>query len=104
MSVRAVALFGVALLASAVVIHVAVWLLLSLFQRPSFGPIQVPRREGVQRDAGFPDVRRIRQDEERLLSTYDWVDGETGVVRIPIERAMDLLVERGWPLRQNTED
>jgi hypothetical protein len=28
-----------------------------------------------------------------------WIDPEKGVVRIPIDRAMDLLVERGLPVR-----
>lgn len=37
-----------------------------------------------------------RQDE--MLSSYDWVDQQNGVVRIPINRAMDLLAERGLPV------
>jgi len=32
-----------------------------------------------------------------LLDDYGWVDRKEGVVRIPIEAAMGLLVERGWP-------
>ena len=34
------------------------------------------------------------RDRERLNS-YAWIDRETGTVRIPIERAMDLVAERG---------
>ena len=37
--------------------------------------------------------------EERTLYSYGWVDERAGIVRIPIERAMDLLVQRGLPLR-----
>ncbi len=40
---------------------------------------------------------RAREDE--LLSRYGWVDRENGVVRVPIERAMELLLERGLPTR-----
>jgi hypothetical protein len=40
------------------------------------------------------DVERLRADEDKRLSTYGWVNKEAGVVRIPIERAMDLLAER----------
>ncbi|MGA7219819.1 MAG: hypothetical protein WBX38_15985 [Candidatus Sulfotelmatobacter sp.] len=39
-------------------------------------------------------------DEENTLYSYGWVDQKAGTVRIPIERAMDLLVQRGLPVRQ----
>jgi hypothetical protein len=35
--------------------------------------------------------------ERRKLSTYGWVDRSRGVVRIPIERAMELIVRDGLP-------
>jgi len=41
----------------------------------------------------------IRLEEEKTLYSYGWVDQKTGTVRIPIERAMDLLVQRGLPMR-----
>jgi len=41
------------------------------------------------------DMARLRAEEEAILSTYDWVDRGAGIVRIPIEQAMRLLVERG---------
>jgi hypothetical protein len=41
----------------------------------------------------------IRLREEKTLYSYGWVDEKAGIVRIPIERAMDLLVERGLPVR-----
>jgi hypothetical protein len=42
---------------------------------------------------------KIRIEEEQTLSTYDWVDEKGGTVRIPIDRAMDLLAQRGLPVR-----
>ncbi len=42
---------------------------------------------------------KIRIDEEDQLATYDYIDKNTGTVRIPIERAMDLIVQRGLPMR-----
>jgi hypothetical protein len=42
---------------------------------------------------------KIRVDEEQTLSTYDWVDQKAGSVRIPIDRAMDLIAQRGLPVR-----
>src|SRR6266851_3963000 len=41
----------------------------------------------------------IRLNEEKVLYTYGWVDEKAGTVHIPIERAMDLLVARGLPVR-----
>ena len=47
---------------------------------------------------------KIRLDEEKTLSTYDYIDQSAGTVRIPIDRAMDLIAERGLPVRaQNGE-
>jgi hypothetical protein len=37
--------------------------------------------------------------EEEILQSYGWVNKEAGIVRIPIARAMELLVERGLPSR-----
>jgi hypothetical protein len=41
----------------------------------------------------------IRLQEEQRLSTYDYVDKNAGTVRIPIDRAMDLIAQRGLPTR-----
>jgi len=38
-------------------------------------------------------------DEDKTLATYGWVDEKSGTVRIPIERAMELMVQRGLPVR-----
>jgi len=35
--------------------------------------------------------------EEQTLDSYGWVDQKAGVVRIPIERAMGLIAQRGLP-------
>jgi hypothetical protein len=45
------------------------------------------------------DLKVIRAAEDRVLNSYAWMDPENGVVRIPIDRAMDLLVKRGLPSR-----
>jgi hypothetical protein len=44
-------------------------------------------------------LNQIRINEEQTLATYGWVDRKQGAVRIPIERAMELIVERGLPSR-----
>ncbi len=43
------------------------------------------------------DLRAYRTRESALLDGYAWLDAKGGIARIPIERAMSLLAERGWP-------
>jgi hypothetical protein len=47
----------------------------------------------------FDDIKDMRADQRRLLDRYEWVDRRNGIVRIPVERAMDLIAERGLPHR-----
>jgi hypothetical protein len=44
-------------------------------------------------------MRDFRLKEEKQLNTYGWVDEKAGVAHIPIERAMELVAERGLPVR-----
>jgi hypothetical protein len=46
------------------------------------------------------DLRQMRAAETALLHSYGWVDRQAGIVRIPIERAIELLAERGLPARR----
>jgi hypothetical protein len=48
----------------------------------------------------FDDIKELRKAENKVLDHYAWVDQNAGVVRIPIERAIDLLAEKGLPYRQ----
>jgi len=54
-----------------------------------------PRLETDERN----QLNQIRTQEDDLLDSYGWVDEPAGTVRIPIQRAMDLLVQRGLPVR-----
>jgi hypothetical protein len=38
------------------------------------------------------DAQQIRRDQEAQLSTYGWVDRPRGLIRIPINQAMDQVV------------
>jgi hypothetical protein len=57
-----------------------------------------PRLESDERTQLDDD----RLKEEQRLSTYDYIDQKTGTVRIPIDRAMDLIAQRGLPVRNQT--
>jgi hypothetical protein len=43
------------------------------------------------------EINDFRLKEEQALNSYGWIDQKNGVVRIPIERAMQLLAQRGLP-------
>ena len=82
-------------------------------QRPlAMKTVPVPEAAGMEKskqgiDAAFPnpkleedeihELRQFRDGEEEKLYTYGWVDQSAGTVHIPIERAMQLIVERGLP-------
>jgi hypothetical protein len=52
----------------------------------------------LQMDDGNQDLADMHQKEDLLLDHYTWVNKEQGVVRIPIDRAMQLIVEKGLPV------
>lgn len=68
---------------------------------------QFPLAAGVEKEPPTPrlqsqpfkDVYLLRQGQNERLDSYGWVDKESGVVHIPIDRAMELSLERGLPVR-----
>lgn len=48
------------------------------------------------------DLQAFRTREEAELNSYGWIDRKAGVVRIPIDRAMDLIIQQGLPVRIGT--
>ncbi len=45
------------------------------------------------------DLETMQQRERYTLNSYGWVDQNAGVVHIPIQQAMDMLVQQGLPAR-----
>jgi len=64
----------------------------------SFGR-PVPPEPRLQTDP-LQDLQALHSEEDAVLNTYGWVDRKAGVVRIPVQRALDLLAQRGLPSRQ----
>jgi hypothetical protein len=58
-------------------------------QLPSGPQLQVNPRQ---------DLLKFREEQERSLESYAWENRGTGTVRVPIERAMDLLLQKGLPV------
>lgn len=45
------------------------------------------------------DLMKVRGQEDVVLNSYAWIDARSGLVRIPIDRAIELMAERGLPVR-----
>jgi hypothetical protein len=59
---------------------------------PSASTAEVPAPR-LQSAPAF-DLAALRRQKSAMLDEYRWIDPSRGVVRIPIDRAMQLLVER----------
>jgi len=64
----------------------------------SFGR-QVPPEPRLQTDP-LQDLQTLHAAEDAVLNSYGWIDRKAGVVRIPVQRAIELLAQRGLPARQ----
>lgn len=48
---------------------------------------------------GAQELQKLRAAEDAWLTSYGWIDQKAGIVRIPVDRAMELLATRGLPVR-----
>ena len=54
--------------------------------------------------APFEEYQRMKVREDHILNSYAWVDKGSGTVRVPIDRAIDLLATKGLPSHNYLED
>ena len=107
-SVRGVVWTAAGLMVVTVAAYAVVGLLFSHFSAreaasPRLYPLantkpQLPPQPRLQADPSEA-LKALRQRDREMLSTYGWINEQNGVVRIPIDRAMALIVERGLPVR-----
>ena len=62
------------------------------------GRQQIPPTPRIEEHPAI-ELRDLHSQEDKILSTYGWTDKRNGVVRIPIARAMELQLQRGFPTR-----
>ena len=112
-NVAAILTFGGGLLAIGLVVFFIIWLLYGYFSaRPTptsaeqyplaAGQSQVPPEPRLQ-VTPRQDLQDLRAAENKTLNSYEWVDRNAGIVRIPIEQAMKRTLERGLPARRQAE-
>ena len=104
--VRRVSAAGLALAIAVVVVLVAMVLVFDHLARKEAEhqpePTTMTARPGDQtppeprlQQSPVSDLAQMRAEEETRLDSYGWVDRKSGTVRIPIARAMEIVVARG---------
>ena len=57
----------------------------------------------LQTDDGNQEIADLHAKEDLLLENYSWANQSQGKVRIPIERAMELIAQTGLPVAPKVE-
>jgi hypothetical protein len=107
--VGGVFIFAVGLVITVLVVQLMLWMMFAFLARWEgrsarqypFAAAQQSRLPPTPRLQVNPreDMRELRSAEDGALTSYGWVDRSNGVVRIPIDEAMKLTVQRGLPAR-----
>jgi hypothetical protein len=114
-NIGGVLLFAAGLFVVAGVVHLLVWVLFGYLsgRETRLGAREHPLT--VTSETPLPpeprlqinpreDLRELRAHEDEVLTSYGWVDKNAGIVRIPIEEAMKIVVQKGLPAREPTSD
>jgi hypothetical protein len=113
-NVRAVVRFGLWMVIAAVLIYAVLFGMFQYFDRqaaladPARNPLLAGEKPPATPAARFPqprlqsnaaaDLEKLRGAEDETLATYGWVDRNAGIARMPIDRAMQMVAERGVPV------
>jgi hypothetical protein len=71
---------------------IGAFLLFVLILYVSYVPDRSPTVDHSYREARKAGIEEVRIRQLDLISTYGWIDREMGVVRVPVDRAMELVV------------
>jgi hypothetical protein len=113
-NVHAILRFGFWMVVAAVVIYAALFGMFQYFDRqaaaadPQKNPLLAGEPVPATPAARFPqprlqanaaaDLDKIRAAEDQTLASFGWVDRNAGIVRMPIEHAMQMVAARGVPV------
>jgi len=99
-------LLSAILVVGGVVIFVAVWILMHVLEshqkaEKNIVVAALPRAEVFPpprlQTQPTEDLAKMQTRDNAELNSYGWMDRRNEIVRIPIDRAMHLIVERGLP-------
>ncbi len=105
LKIRPLVIFGVSLVLAIILASLVGWGLVRFLtsQRtwapPPPSPVSMPAGPaGPRLQTNAPrDLREFREGEDAVQNSYGWVNRQAGRVRIPIEQAIRLVLERGLP-------
>ena len=113
-SYRGLIWFGIILAVTTIACQLLVWVMFDLFetQHQRTDALRSPLAAPVGALAPPPNLltdepgnlTRFHEQEQQTLTTYGWIDRNAGIVRIPIDRAKALVLERGLPTRAAQAD
>jgi hypothetical protein len=107
--------FGIGLLVACMVTVFAMWVLFEYFaqREDKVNPAvphmmesekqQLPPEPRLEPEPGsappIEQLKQLRDNEEMLLTSYGWVDQAKGTVHIPIDQAIDMVAQKGLPVK-----
>ncbi|HUO85617.1 MAG TPA: hypothetical protein VM534_10935 [Thermoanaerobaculia bacterium] len=105
-NVRAVLWFVAIMTVFGIVVHVGLWWFFGLLREreQSLDPARwtaiAPTEEVLPPEprlqvSPVSEMQAFREQEEKRLNSYGWVDREKGIVHLPVEQAMELVLQRG---------
>src|SRR5271170_2777463 len=99
--------FGIGLLLACIVTVFAMWAMFDfLFHRENEKNVGNPEASMMNERPKLPpeprlqaepkvELKDLRADEDAILSSYGWIDPDKGIVRIPIDHAIDIVAQKG---------
>jgi hypothetical protein len=113
-SMRAIVSFVILLTVVTIGIQGAMYVVFRVLARvesasdPEVSPLATPANEAPAeprlQTTPWADLKTLRAEETSYLHGYGWIDQQAGVARIPIDRAKELLLQKGLAVRQGPVD
>ncbi len=67
---------------------------------PRIQPEPIDDKDGLRPGPQPPEaLKQMRDNETMLLDSYGWVDQAKGTVHIPIDQAIDMVAQKGLPVK-----
>jgi hypothetical protein len=112
-NLRAIVGFVVVLTVIVVAVDIAMWGLFKVFAHMEvkndpivtpLAPPPAPARGGPMPSPGLQvtpwhDLKELKAAQTAYLQGYGWVDETTGIARVPIDKAKEMLLKKGLPVR-----
>jgi hypothetical protein len=101
--------FGIGLLLSCIVVVFAMWAMFDfLYSRENAKNDTNPAALVMKYQNALPpeprlqpqptvELKDLRADEDAILNSYGWINPDRGIVRIPIDQAIDMVAQKGLP-------